>query len=122
MTQYINIGGQERPVRFGMAALYEYEKRTGRKAIADFAELAQGIESVSITLMVDLVFCGLACGARAEHQDIDFTEYDVADWLTGNNGILEQVMGVFAESFPQGPADAKKKVNGTKKAPTAAAS
>jgi hypothetical protein len=107
MTHYIFIGGQERPVRFGMAGLYEYEKRTGRKAIADFAALAQGLENVSISLMVDLVHSGLVCGARAERAAVDFDEYTVADWLTGDNETLERVMAIFADSFPA--ADGKKK-------------
>lgn len=112
MTNFIQIGGRERPVRFGMAGLYEYEQRTGRKALADFASLAGGLEAVSITLMVDLVYCGLTCGARAESQNVDFTPYDVADWLTGDNATLEKVMALFAESFPQ---DGGKKTLNAKK-------
>lgn len=118
MTNFIQIGGRERPVRFGMAGLYEYEQRTGRKALTDFKALAGGLESVSITLVVDLIFCGLACGARTESQNMDFTTYDVADWLAGDNDTLQKVMDLFAESFPQDGG--KKTLNGSKAAKKAA--
>jgi len=100
MTEQVLIGGRLRPVRFGFAGLYEYEKRTGRRALADFAELSQGLEQVSVELIVQLVYSGLTAGYRHDKQNVDFDEYDVADWITEDTGVIEKVMTVFANSFP----------------------
>jgi hypothetical protein len=102
MTSYIEIGGKQRPVRFGFAGLLEYEKRTGRNAVLDFQTLSEGLQSASVTMMVDLVLCGLLAGHRTERVSIEFDEYDVADWITDDIGAVERIMTAFVESFPQG--------------------
>ena len=102
MTDYINLGGKDRPIRFGFAGLLEYEKRTGRKALADFAELSSGIQGVSVTMIVDLLYAGLASGCRKEKVNVDFDDDDVADWITDDQSAVEKVMTAFADSFPQG--------------------
>lgn len=114
MTHYIELGGKKRPVRFGMAGLYEYEQRTGRKALADFSQMAgQGIENVSISIIVDLAFSGLCAGYRSESRPVDFTPYDVADWVGLDMGTIESLMTAFSESFPQ---TQEGKANGAPKA------
>lgn len=120
MTHYIELGGQQRPVRFGMAGLYEYEQRTGRKALADFAQLSgQGIENVSISLIVELAFAGLCAGYRSEKMPIDFDAYDVADWVGLDSETIGRVMNAFTESFPH---TEQGKQNGAPKAAKAAPS
>lgn len=107
MTEQIEIGGAKRPVRFGWAGLYEYEQQTGRKPLADFAEMASG--GVSIVVMVDLVFYGLCAGYRHEQKNTDFTKYDVADWIGESPEVLTKVMSVFSKAFPtEGNAKAGK--------------
>lgn len=107
MTRELKIGGQVRPIRFGMAALMMYEESTGRSALQDFARMDAGL--VSVTNIVELVHCGLKCGYMAKARATgaagdggDFDKYDVADWLTDGDIDLEQVMAWFAESFPRG--------------------
>lgn len=113
MTHYIELGGKTRPVRFGMAGLYEYEQRTGRKALADFAEMiGQGLENMSVSRIVDLAFSGLCAGCRSENAAVDFTAYDVADWIGFDLATIERVMSAFAESLPQNEG----KTNGAPKA------
>lgn len=98
----IEIGDQKRPVRFGWAGLLEYEQQTGRKALADFASFQQGIENVSIEVMVDLVYYGLTAGHRKAGVNVDFDKYDVADWIGEDQGILTEVMEAFTNSFERG--------------------
>jgi len=109
--QYIEIGGKERPVLFGFGGLYAYEQRTGRRALEDFAKQAaagpEAPESFSIVFLVDLVYCGLLAGCRANRLVEDFSEYDVADWLGSDTGLIEKVLAIFSGSFPQ--TEAKKK-------------
>lgn len=106
---YISIGGTERPILFGMAALYTYEQRTGRKALSDFAALSSGPQEAaddpSLMFLVDLIFSGLAAGARKTGLAVDFIAEDVAEWVGNDLPLIERVMRLFVESFP----DAKKK-------------
>ncbi len=102
MTNIIEIGGMNRPVRFGWAGLLEYEQQTGRKALADFASFQQGIENVSIEVMVDLVYYGLTAGHRKAGVNVDFDKHDVADWIGEDQSILADVMEAFTNSFERG--------------------
>lgn len=110
MVHYIKFGDKERPVLFGMAALYDYERRTGKKALSEFSSIGAG--EVAIATIVDLAYSGLIVGHRKERRDVDFDQYDVAEWLTPK--AMEEVMQLFADSFPSetSEADAKKKKAG----------
>jgi hypothetical protein len=107
MTQYIQIGGANRPVRFGWAGLLEYEQQTGRKALADFAEFSGGAASISVTTLVDMVYYGLVCGHRKAGVNVDFDKFDVADWIGGDSDVMNLVMKVFTDSFPADTGNAK---------------
>jgi len=104
--QYIKIGGRERPILFGMAALYHYEQRTGRKALSDFSKMSANpedeTEGISLLFLVDLIYSGLAAGARKEVPGsvLPFQPEDVAEWVGDDFALIEQVMTIFAESFP----------------------
>lgn len=117
---YLHIGGQERPIRFGMGVLmYDYPKHTGRSALEDFGKIANQpegeAEDISMVIMIDLVFCGLIGGAKKLSKPIDFDETDVAEWLFANQSIIPEVMKLFTESLPEvaknaaGPAKPKAK-------------
>lgn len=107
---YLQIGGQERPILFGFAALYAYEQRTGRKALEDFAASAAQNEltpdAFSIVFLVDLVHAGLMAGCRKLRQPVDFDEVDVAEWLTDNQEAIAKAMQIFTESFPKAEKNA----------------
>jgi hypothetical protein len=109
MTQYIELGGVERPVRFGFSALYQYEQRTGRNALVDFATMQGG--GASVSLMVDLLFAGLCAGTRHEKLAVDYTQEDVADWIGSDTEVLQKAASMFAESFPKeaGEGEGQKK-------------
>lgn len=106
MKHYIDLGGQERPVLFGFAALYQYEQRTGRNALNDFASMQ---EAGSISLLVDLLFAGLCAGVRSEGGKVDFAPEDVAEWIGTDFSIFEKVTTYFAASFPTPDSDEEKK-------------
>lgn len=108
MTEYLNLDGEERPVRFGFSALYQYEQRTGRNALADFAAMQDG--KASVTLMIDLLFAGLCAGTRHEKKAVTFTAEDVADWVGNDMDILQIAATMFSASFEKaGEGDAEKK-------------
>ena len=99
------MGGERRPVLFGYAALYAYEKKTGEPIAGKLAEFSAG--SYSIVTVVDLILCGLECGHNKEKKDINFDEYDVAEWLTDDVNLVGEIMAHFADSMPQEPAKKK---------------
>lgn len=108
MTEYLELGGVSRPVRFGFSALWHYEQRTGRNALTDFAAMQSGLASVS--LMIDLLFAGLCAGARHEKKPVDFEQEDVADWIGNDMDALQIAATLFAQSFEKaGEGDGQKK-------------
>lgn len=94
---FIELGGEQRPVRFGFSALWQYEQRTGRNALTDFAAMQGG--TASVTLMIDLLFAGLCAGIRHEKKPITFTPEDVADWIGNDMDVLQIAATMFAKSF-----------------------
>lgn len=92
------LGGKARHVRFGMAGLYVFERELGR----NMSELStfDKVDHAPYSLLVDLVYSGLVCGAKSSKQAIDFTTYDVAEWISEPQA-LEQVLAVFTASFPE---------------------
>lgn len=109
MTNFIVIGGVERPVRFGFSALYQYEQRTGRNPLTDFAAMQGG--NATISTMVDILYAGLCAGTRHLKQPIDFDQEDVADWIGSDMEVLQKAAAMFAESFEKsaGEGDEQKK-------------
>lgn len=109
MTEYLDLGGESRPVRFGFSALWHYEQRTGRNALTDFAQMQNG--AASVTLMIDLLFAGLCAGTRHEKRAVDFTAEDVADWIGNDVDVLQVAATLFAQSFEKaGEGDLQKKI------------
>lgn len=104
MTTFLNIGGKQRPIRYGMAALLYYEQTTGRNSLQDFARLQE--QQASITLMVDLLYCGLLNGHKHERMEVDFDQFTVAEWIGEDMSLMEQAMKAFAASFPNSGQDA----------------
>jgi len=96
----IELGGKARPVRFSFAALYEYEKMTGRNAIADFSQIS-GSGSTSVSVAADLIFAGLVIGHKSAGAQVDFSVHDVADWAFGSPKVMEDFTAIFLASFPE---------------------
>jgi hypothetical protein len=102
----ISCGGKDRPLLFGFSALYEYERTTGRNALADLSSMQGGL---SASVAIDLAFCAFSCGAKKEKTPVDFDAYDVAEWATETPDLLEKVMTALAESLPTEKKGEKKR-------------
>ena len=98
MGTFFTLGGKPRPIHFGWGALYQYESQSGRSPIDDFARVQTG--SVSITMLVNLLYCGFVCGYRAQNMEIDFDEFTVAGWIDEDPSIVQRGMDILAASFP----------------------
>lgn len=98
-TKFIELGGANRPVRFSYEGLFAYENLTKRSALADFA--AFSADSPSISFMVDIAWSGLYAGYRKEGIPIDFEREDIAEWFSDRPAAFNEIMELFAESFPK---------------------
>lgn len=75
--QTVNIGGQERPVRYNFNAIIEFEELTG-------VDLSSNSDATLFTKPKNLralAFCGLKHGAKSEKKEVEFTLEDVGGWL-----------------------------------------
>lgn len=97
--KFYQIGGQSRPVRFGMAALYVFERHC-KRSMSELAVLSDGATDAPYGLLVDLIYAGMVCGAQSKGLKVDFEPYDVADWVNDPE-LLPELMQHFGESFEQ---------------------
>jgi hypothetical protein len=95
MVKKIKIGGEERPVKFGFAALMQFTDATGYT----LAQLDTLGNSLTLSQAIELVRAGLKQGARVEGEKFNATPEEVADWLDDSPGALEEVLEVFTNSF-----------------------
>jgi len=97
MVKKVKIGGEQRPVKFGFAALMQFTDATGYK-LADLDKIG---ESLSLSEALELVRAGLKQGARVEKENFNYELEDIADWLDDSPEALEQILAIFTESFTQ---------------------
>jgi hypothetical protein len=95
MVKKVNIGGEERPVKFGFAALMQFTDATGYT----LAQLDSIGDSLTLSQAIELIRAGLKQGARVEGEKFNATPEEVADWLDDSPEALEQVLAIFTESF-----------------------
>lgn len=136
MVHFVDIGGRERPVCFSYSVAYEYQSQTGRFYEPDVQELAVQVitagaalgnddvataaRSINIVKFTDIMFAALLIGARKERQAVDFTKYDVADWLGENpaaTGRLTELLLTANFKLPEsgGDSESQPDSNGTGK-------
>jgi hypothetical protein len=99
VSKEINIGGENRPVYFGLAALAKLEQLTGVR----ISGMDKMLADLSIDNLISFVFAGLYGGHKKERKDIDFSIDDVMDWLddymeSGQN--IETLMEVYMSCMP----------------------
>lgn len=97
----MNIGGKDRPVKFGLNQTIEYCKLRGI-SITQMNDDSLRMQSGSGdgSEIRDLIWSALKDGARFGKVDFEATAYDVGDWLEDlKDGAMEQFMKDFAESM-----------------------
>ena len=95
MVKKVNIGGEERAVKFGFAALMQFTDATGYT----LAQLDALGDSLTLSQAIELIRAGLKQGARVEGEKFNATSEEVADWLDESPGALEEALAIFTESF-----------------------
>lgn len=92
----INIGGEERPVKYTLNAVIEFEELTGidvTKGSPDFARIAS---------MRALAFVGLKHGAKVEKKEFNHTLEDVGEWLGFGDGTIVEFVKAFQNDSSSG--------------------
>lgn len=103
MTQYYQLGGKPRPIRFGYGAIMLYERATGKSILQVAQNMGSG--EMQLTEIIELIYAGYLNGCRAERIQSAHTREDVCDWLDEMpQEMLEQITTQFANSFNGGKA------------------
>lgn len=103
-TVNIEIGGTQRPFKFGFNAIDIFcrERKIG---INDFSSRLAEISNGSATIgeLRDIIYAGLAGGALSNNLPVDFTAYMVGDWLDElPQGELSKMMEAIAGAVSGG--------------------
>jgi hypothetical protein len=107
---FIDIGGESRPLRFGMMALADFSDETGLPLV-QLATLS--LATMSVRQFIMLVWSGLKDGARKEQRSFRFaasengaereeaiTVEDVGDWLDEvEDATTEQIFTHYMRSI-----------------------
>jgi hypothetical protein len=103
----IAIGGELRPLHYGMASLAEWCDLTG-SGLQDLSSLGN---NVSLNAAIQLIYCGLKHGARRCKEKFNYSVDDVADWIDEEGmDIFNEAMEVFTASMAKLNPEKKKKV------------
>jgi hypothetical protein len=93
MTNYISIGGKERPIRFSYKALKAISTKLKIK-LTEFDKILDQVDNIGV-----LTFYGLQSGAISEGLEVDFNKAKVEDWLDDAGfGIIGEVIQAFGDS------------------------
>lgn len=103
MIHEIQIGGQTRPVKFGMNTMALFGDMTGYR-LAQMQSLGSDLTMKDVII---LMWCGLKEGARKQGDQFSATIEDVGDWIDDDPGSIAGMMNIYANS--QAPADTSKK-------------
>jgi len=90
---FIELGGQKRPIKFGLNTLRVFSKEFGI-SLNDLGNIG----SMTFDLMLELVFAGLKEGAKKEGQQVQYTIEHLCDWVD-EKGKLDEALGIFADQF-----------------------
>lgn len=91
---YIELGGQDRPLKFGtnQTAKFCDMRKIDLKEYGRL--LGEGMEDMAV--IRDLLYTGLWAGAKSEKTPVDFDEFTVGDWMDED---LEGIMVKLTEAM-----------------------
>jgi len=96
-VEYIEFGGEKRPVKYGFNALAIISK----SGDLDMSVIDSDGSGVDFSLVRVIVYAGLLEGARAEKKEFTLTLEDVGDILDDDLDKSEEFVKLLAEQIPQ---------------------
>ena len=104
MQERINIGGENRPIKFNYRAIKAYELETGESYLGVVNKLSGS--QPSVTALVGLAYAGLVGGGN--EYDIE----EVAEWVMKmEEKDISRLFKLFVDSFPKKDTDDVKQPN-----------
>ena len=110
MLNYIDFNGEQTPILFGNAAFYNYEKKNGTSAFADFVASSPVDESgnfdytkLKIAFYVDIAHAAFLAGGVKVKKPFAFDVSDVAEWLDFDR--LPEIIDLFVDAMPKPKAE-----------------
>jgi hypothetical protein len=95
MVQKITLASGDHSIRFGNAALIEFEEATGLNFLAGFDPSKIGIKNIAV-----LCHAGLKDAAKLENKEFTKSIDEVIEELNHQGSIL-QVITLFSQAMPQ---------------------
>lgn len=111
----IDIGGQPRPVKYGINALSEFNEAT-RTTLQWIFEIAQNPLLMNFNQIRWMVYVGLKNGCKEQQREIDFTVEQVGTWLDKEFLKFPEFAKAMREDLPM-LEDDEKNLNGPVKEP-----
>lgn len=107
----MKIGGEDRPVKFGLNQSFEYcEIRN--ISITEMNTDISNISNGNGSQIRDLIWSALKDGARYEKVDFNFTNFDVGDWLESTeDNVIQDFFSNYLLSLPKSNKDEDVKKN-----------
>ena len=105
MIDYIKIGKQEHPVRFGTNALRNYSGEYN----VPIVELGRIDKRTNLFNLIGLMFAGLKDGARTEKKEFPYTIEDVSDWADDDPTLLERMLVIYKAQYVGNPRKPEEK-------------
>jgi len=106
----IPIGGELRPLHFGMTALAEWCELTNSK-LNDLSKLG---DEMGLQDAIQLIYVGLKHGARMENREFKYTYEKVGDWIDVEGmQVFTEAMEAFTDQMAK--VSNEKKQKGTQK-------
>lgn len=93
----IKIGGKKRPVAYTVNALIEFEELTGIDLMSGNKEALSKLKNIRA-----LAFVGLKHGAKDQNVNVDFTEEEVGNWISFNDGSISNIMTAWQRDIGKG--------------------
>ena len=95
--QYIEFGGEKRPVKYGWNALAIFGDMTG----SGLNDLGKFETEMTFSEVLALIYAGLKEGARAEKKEFNLAVEDIGDFLDNDTDKIQEFIDVFISEMPQ---------------------
>ena len=101
MIDYIELGGEKRPVHFGNNALrvFSIEKNVPLTELGNIAQM-------NYDVLISLLFAGVRDGYRKEKKEFSIQIEDFCDWLD-EGSRLEDMMNLYVSQYAGEDVEAK---------------
>ena len=111
-TTQITLGGKTRTANLGLGFLGRFEDKEG----VTITTLFQEFESKPLSVLPKLIFHSLAFELERTGQEVDFTLYDVIDWIDEDGSFNSPEALKFQNAFVAFSTARLKSENGGKQA------